>query len=228
MSAVHELGLGEQFYKQQAQQSLLSCWELPGTVTRLWHAGMAAPHPWPASLLQVALALIEPGESFAVHGENEEALAAYVASLTGARHRPAYAARWVLAYPYTKEFDVWSLPRIVSNTRRAMTLVVVCRLVVEPGLQAATGEAMESGIVLALRGPGIPWQRALIVDRTAADFLLLFAARQGDHPLGIDVVLVDAAGQVAALRRTTCCRPVGSPGGIMATPREKDAPLEVM
>ena len=67
----------------------------------------------------------------------------------------------------------------------------------------ATVGSVDSGGSLVIRGPGIPGSRALAVDGFGPDLQALFAERNREVPLGIDLVLVAPDGRFACLPRYT-------------------------
>jgi alpha-D-ribose 1-methylphosphonate 5-triphosphate synthase subunit PhnH len=53
-----------------------------------------------------------------------------------------------------------------------------------------------------LQGPGVPGERPLILNASNADFFQEIQAINAEFPLGVDLFLTDAAGNLAAIPRS--------------------------
>lgn len=69
--------------------------------------------------------------------------------------------------------------------------------------ELATGQGDPAALTLRLTGPGIQTEHWLSIKGLEVSELALFQATRAHFPLGIDIFLVDRAGRVAGLPRTT-------------------------
>jgi alpha-D-ribose 1-methylphosphonate 5-triphosphate synthase subunit PhnH len=171
---------------------LLDAMARPGTVRQLPVAAEGAPlNPWLAAVL---LTLLDHEVGLAVEPFlNAEAVERYVRQRTAARQVSVAQADFVVAA--WDSLDPALPPRLRQGTLEypndSATLVILV-----PPLGADTG------VRLGLAGPGVP---VGFETRIAGLTPALLAARDdaAEYPCGIDLILIDPSGQVAALPRST-------------------------
>lgn len=201
------------FYLQAAFRALLDATARPGEVAELPRADEAcAADAAEAGLLAptvtVADVLLDAATSVAVAGQDTEA-ARVISRRTHALGAPVETAPYVLL-PCSVRGDeasaaVASLtPGNLLDPQLGATCVVECSALVGAGpdgsrVGSSSGEAAASA--WRLTGPGI--KDAALVECDRADVLLARIGRADEFPCGIDLVLVDRAGHVVAIPRTT-------------------------
>lgn len=170
----------------------------PGLVGDLAGAFGAAPGtppgdpglPVAAAPLLVLSDLLCPVAAMPADPEAADEVAA-VAALTHAPIVPHRDARLVLALREPARADLMELPR--GTAWAPHTAALLC---------LAVGRLGEGPRLLRLRGPGIDGSRDLPV-AGLGDEALAARADALAYPLGFDILLIDAAGRVAGLPRTT-------------------------
>jgi alpha-D-ribose 1-methylphosphonate 5-triphosphate synthase subunit PhnH len=171
---------------------LLDALSRPGTVhalpTGLVDVDVPAAVLVPLALadLEVALAVLEPaGPDWA----------GALRAATGARAVESERADLVLALRAPRPDEVRGLRR--GTTDRPD---LACRLVL------ACDHVGQGGTVLELTGPGVDGSASLAVDGVPVETLEALVAVNRRFPVGVDTFLVDTAGQVAGLPRSTTVR----------------------
>ena len=180
---------------QRLFRLVLDAMAWPGKVNPLPPSGLRPPPPWPSGLVQVARTLLDAQVAFAAVGVGDEALTRYLALNTGARVVAPDRADYVLAGRPFERLDVAGLSAgTLAAPEGGATLLVAA-------------ETLENGPArLRLSGRGVPGERVLALDEPTARLLVRVAAREDEYPLGLDAIVVDACGRVAALPRTTRIR----------------------
>jgi alpha-D-ribose 1-methylphosphonate 5-triphosphate synthase subunit PhnH len=140
----------------------------------------------------VALTFLDHEVTFCAVGSEAEEARQRIAGATGARIVPAAEADFAL----------------ISGGDSGGTLARLKRGTLERPESGATAvyavERLDSGpLTLELSGPGIPGERRLGVEGLPATEVRAFRESRADYPLGVDVYLVDEAGRVAGLPRST-------------------------
>ncbi len=209
---LHDPDFDEVREAQVVFRKVLDAMAWPGKVIALPRATVRPPQPWPASVVQVARTLLDNKVTFAVHGENSEALSRYLTVNTGSAQAPANEAGFVFAQPTIDGLAIWNLNAgTLLSPDDSATLVLACRTLSDPehspALRAAGPDESTDRdsvpVAICLRGRGIRGQRTIVVDQRACRVLQELAAMEHEYPLGIDVILADEAGHVAGLPRTT-------------------------
>jgi alpha-D-ribose 1-methylphosphonate 5-triphosphate synthase subunit PhnH len=183
---------------------LLDAMARPGTVRQLPVAARDAPvNPWLAAAL---ITLLDHEVSLAVEPfEGADALELFVRQRTAAAWAKADDADFAVAASDTLDP---SLPLRLRQGTLAYPNDSATLLILVPSLDQSAEEMTAPGVTLSLAGPGCPaGHRAQIAGLTPA----LFEARDevAEYPCGIDLILVDPKGQVAALPRSTAIQVVG-------------------
>lgn len=178
---------------------LLDTLARPGLI-RVLPAGLLPFSVPPALVLPLALA--DLGTGFSVVG-GDEASAAWCRDIvrlaTDALHTDPYGADLAVLLAA----DPAALAALRGGTEEAPEVAVKLAVQVED---------LHSGAVARLDGPGVPAPLETTTGVPAA-FLEALAARNAAPPSGIDTWIVDRAGRVLGLARTTRVQPVGGERG---------------
>lgn len=176
---------GEVLESQRVFRRLLEATARPGVLIAL---PPASAEPETA----VLRALLDHEVSFGVVGGAEEE-AEGIRLTTGARGGPARRADFVLVRGGDSGGEVAKMKRgtLWEPHLGATAIYAVGRL-------SARGP-----VTLALSGPGVEGSRTLGVDGLAASEVGCILESRADYPMGVDVYLVDGAGLVGALPRST-------------------------
>jgi len=197
---------------QKTFRTLLDCTARPGTVgsTARELELLDIDFPFNKDLLLLGLTLLDAETSFCVVEDPVTEGARVMSQLTYARQVPATEAAFIFL-PHTG-FD-GNAPVLAETLTRAQrgslidpqhgaTVIVETAVILDPD---ATDAARWS-----LYGPGIEHTATLALDnRDLPRLRRVFAARTeacGEFPLGIDLILVDNAGRIVCLPRTTQMR----------------------
>ena len=191
---------------QRAFRCVLDAFAHPGTVHRLAPApeNPASPVALDASLELVVRLFVDQAVTFCVADSESDAVAAYLTSETHARRVSLRDADFVVvparADAQTASEAVAEACRgtLVSPEKGATLLMGCARLADVP----ESGEVTEPAVhVVALQGPGVEHENRFAVDRV--DWLRSRDARGDEFPCGIEIVLVDPAGRVVAVPRSS-------------------------
>jgi alpha-D-ribose 1-methylphosphonate 5-triphosphate synthase subunit PhnH len=188
---------------QRTFRVLLEAMARPGTLMRVPEADPRCPEPTHAPLAAVLLTLIDHEVSFAVvpavgDGLVADRLTRYLTEMTGSRAVAPEAADYVLALGALPPGIILGLKRgIPAYPDESATLLVAV-----PSLIDAHGP------LVALAGPGVRMGRTARLDGLTAGDLAELAIANAEAPLGIDVILADAAGSLLCLPRSTRLTPV--------------------
>ncbi|MDU1908296.1 MAG: phosphonate C-P lyase system protein PhnH, partial [Eggerthella sp.] len=186
----------------------------PGTVHRLVPApeNPASPVALDASLELVVRLFVDQAVTFCVADSESDAVAVYLTSETHARRAPLRDADFVVvparADAQTASEAVAEACRgtLVSPEKGATLLMGCARLAGVP----ESGEVTEPAVhVVALQGPGVERENRFAVDRV--DWLRARDARGDEFPCGIEIVLVDPEGRIAAVPRSSSARRLADP-----------------
>ena len=186
---------------QRAFRCVLDAFAHPGTVHQLVPApeNPASPVALDASLELVVRLFVDQAVTFCVADSESDAVAVYLTSETHARRAPLRDADFVVvparADAQTASEAVAEACRgtLVSPEKGATLLMGCARLAGVP----ESGEVTEPAVhVVALQGPGVERENRFAVDRV--DWLRARDARGDEFPCGIEIVLVDPEGRIAA------------------------------
>jgi alpha-D-ribose 1-methylphosphonate 5-triphosphate synthase subunit PhnH len=189
---------------QRTFRVVLDVMARPGTVQRLPVAAGDAPvNPWLAAVL---VTLLDHEVSLAVEAfPGAEGVAQYARQRTAVPLVPAERADFVVA--------AWDhldpqLPTRLRQGSLAYPNDSATLLILVPTLDQSVGD----GLLLALAGPGVPSGHTVRIGGLTP---ALFEARDdaAEYPCGIDLILVDPDGQIAALPRSTAIRVADAPEG---------------
>ena len=204
---------------QRAFRCVLDAFAHPGTVHRLAPApeNPASPVALDASLELVVRLFVDQAVTFCVADSESDAVAAYLTSETHARRVSLRDADFVVvparADAQTASEAVAEACRgtLVSPEKGATLLMGCARLADVP----ESGEVTEPAVhVVALQGPGVEHENRFAVDRV--DWLRARDARGDEFPCGIEIVLVDPEGRIAAVPRSSSARRLADPASDLA------------
>ncbi len=191
---------------QRAFRSVLDAFARPGTVQSIELApgNPARPAALDAALEAATRLFVDQAVTFCVADSETDATTAYLTSETHARRAPLRDADFVVvparADAQTAREAVAEACRgtLTSPEKGATVLMGCARLAAVP----EDGQVAEPAVhVVALRGPGVERENRFAVDR--ADWLRARDARGDEFPCGIEIVLVDPDGRVAAVPRSS-------------------------
>jgi alpha-D-ribose 1-methylphosphonate 5-triphosphate synthase subunit PhnH len=182
---------------QRGFRAMLGALARPGTVLRMPAAPQVAPGVDPR-LAQIAHVLLDREVTFAT--VDAAPLAQYLSTATGSRWVDAETADYVFACGAS---PLGALARLQVGTPEFPEAGATVVLSVEV-LCAAPAGARGMGVVLS--GPGIESETGVGIDGLHRENLETFARRNADYPLGIDMFLVSALGDVLGLPRTVRLR----------------------
>jgi alpha-D-ribose 1-methylphosphonate 5-triphosphate synthase subunit PhnH len=206
LRAISELGVSLEPVRdtQMTFRVLLDAMARPGTVRQLPVAARGAPvNPWLAAVL---VTLLDHEVTLAVEPfAGSDALERFVRQRTSAGPAPAERADFVVAS--CEALDP-GLPLRLDQGSLAFPNDSATLVVLVPTLD----QSEATGLRLALAGPGVPAGHELRVGGLPAPF---FEARDlaTEYPCGIDLILVDPAGRVAAIPRSTAIEVAERPEG---------------
>lgn len=197
------LGLGSDpafdpvFDSQRTFRALLDAMARPGEIRQLPTIPLQL-ETWPAAIALIGLTFLDPLTSFAVVGEGAVDLTAYLQRNTSAPTLMVGAAEWLFARaadPVTPTLLEQLNPGTLTQPELGSTAVLL--------VEAISAVPVDGATQMTLRGPGI--KESLSVSVQGLSSLTLEARNRmtSGFPLGIDLFLVDPAGQVLALPRTT-------------------------
>lgn len=179
-------------------RAVLDAMARPGRLGRLPVADARCPVAGCAPLAALLLTLLDHEVTFAVvpaAGDHALAdrLSDYLTVVTGSRPAPLDRADYVVALGGLAPGCLERLKRgTLTYPDASATLLILV-----PSLTAGRG------LPAALAGPGVPSETVVqLAGLTPADLVAL-AEVNAEFPLGVDVVLVDAAGAVVGLPRST-------------------------
>lgn len=179
---------------------LLDVMARPGTVRALPVAARDAPgNPWLAAAL---ITLLDHEVSLAVQPfAGSDQIELFVRQRTAVARATAENADFVVAS--ADALDA-SLPMKLRQGTLAYPNDSATLVILVPSLDQAgsADQAGTDGLLLALAGPGVPTGHTF---RVAGLTPALFEARDevAEYPRGIDLILIDPSGRVAALPRST-------------------------
>jgi alpha-D-ribose 1-methylphosphonate 5-triphosphate synthase subunit PhnH len=191
---------------QRTFRVVLDAMARPGTVKQLPVAARDAPvNPWLAAVL---VTLVDHEVSLAVEPfDGADLLERFVRQRTAVASASAERADFVVAA--SDRLDP-SLPLRLRQGTLAYPNDSATLLILVPTLDWAA--SADDRVGLSLSGPGVPSGHVFTVAGLAP---ALFEARDeaAEYPCGIDLLLVDPSGRVAALPRSTAIQIVGTAEG---------------
>lgn len=183
---------------QGTYRTLVSAMAFPGTVRDLkaFSTKISEDHGVPPMALLLGLTLLDAEVSFSLYAGTEEATSgsrSALSEITGSRAvsdgaPAAYVFVLGAETPISEAFATAPIGTLEDPHRGATIL-----------LEVAFGNA---GVDLELTGPGIPKRQTITVNRMP-DWIEARKEKNREYPLGVDLILFDAGGHVAALPRTT-------------------------
>lgn len=180
---------------QAVFRALMSATASPGTIRDIGATSerLDADSPIPRPMLAIAMTLLDAETSFCLRSSpGAEFAEAAISRITSARPTSAGEADYVLSIE-----DGQGLAESIAAARGG-TLV-------DPHMGAtiiALSERLAAGSALELSGPGIAY-RAFLDAGLGDEWIEARAEKNREFPLGIDMLIVDRGGRVAALPRTT-------------------------
>ncbi len=185
------------YSSQRLFRQLLDCMARPGKIAELrgFEGG-------PRDFLYVgalALTLLDGETTFAAPEPGWEEFVSFCKFYTGSR----------LVAPEQADFVFISGVQPVPELRQVCrgnllfpdqgATVICCVNAIYPGAFQPAGE----GIVLRLRGPGVPGEQELTVAGLARENLACLEELNSEFPLGVDTILVSLQGQLACIPRSS-------------------------
>lgn len=202
------------FYLQRAFRALLDAFAHPGEVEELNGSAVGAEADAQAaglfpSTIVVVDVLLDAATTVAVAGEGaaacERVLTRRTHVLTAAADEAAYAVVPLDVTGDEARAFVCSLtPGTLLDPHLGATCVVECATLLgrdAAGAQTGSAAGAQQVCTCGLSGPGIATTASFSCDRV--DVLEARATRADEFPCGIDIVLVDKAGHVVAVPRTS-------------------------
>lgn len=191
---------------QRAFRTVLDAFAHPGTVHEMvpGSENPTRPASLDASLELLARLFVDQAVTFSVADTEADAAACYLTSETHARRVALRDADFVVV---PARADVQTACEAVAEACRgtllspekgATVLMGCARLADVPEDGSVTEPAVH---VVALRGPGVEDVNRFAVDR--ADWVRAREARGDEFPCGIEIVLVDPAGHIVAVPRSS-------------------------
>ncbi len=179
---------------------LLDAMARPGTLHHLPAADPDAPVPHTGPLAAIAQTLLDHEVSFAVvprpgdtSDDDGDRFAAYLTLVTGSHAVAPIDADYI--------FALGALPAGLPATLRTGVPAYPDESATMIALVPAF--AAQIGVTVTLAGPGVaPGTRITVPGLTPADLASL-AAANAEPPLGVDLILIDPAGTVVCLPRST-------------------------
>lgn len=172
------------FDSQRVFRCLLQAASNPGKLFAL---------PWEISVEAVAQTLLDHEVSFCAVGAQMSGMQERVSAATGASVVPLPEADFALISGEGARGEVLNLKRgtLEQPERGATVIYAVERLLTDGPL------------TIRLSGPGVPGERTLGVEGLSASEVEAIRESRTGYPLGVDVYLLDEAGRVAGLPRST-------------------------
>ena len=191
---------------QRAFRSVLDAFARPGTVQSIELApgNPARPAALDAALDAATRLFVDQAVTFCVADSETDATAAYLTSETHARRAPLRDADFVVVparadAQTAREAVAEACRGTLASPEKGATVLMGCARLAEVPEDSQVAEPAVH--VVALRGPGVERENRFAVDR--ADWLRARDARGDEFPCGIEIVLVDPDGRVAAVPRSS-------------------------
>jgi len=175
--------------EQRTFRAMLSAMSMPGTVEVLEDANAADPS---SVLVAIAQSFLDHEVTFHVATNGAATLEDAILRRTGARTAPLDRAGYVFAdATHAQRAVEQAVEGPLEEPEYSATVVIRCD-------QVGAGD-----LALRLSGPGVDGESVLRVSGLDAAVIEARNARTGPFPTGIDLLLVDAAGRIAGLPRST-------------------------
>ncbi|NPV30281.1 MAG: phosphonate C-P lyase system protein PhnH [Firmicutes bacterium] len=185
------------YSSQRVFRQLLDCMARPGKIAEL-RGGEGESGDF-LYVVALALTLMDEETTFATLGPGWEEFVSFCKFYTGSRPAAPEQADFVFI-----DGDRPG-PELIQVRRGNLLFpdqgaTVICRVnAIYPGAFQSAGE----GIVLRLRGPGVPGERELTVAGLARENLACLEKLNSEFPLGVDTILVSVQGQLACIPRSS-------------------------
>lgn len=200
---------------QRAYRALVQASASPGTIVNVGdeasRVDLDAPLARP--LLLLAIMLIDAEVGFCMCSTREESDAALIAQLTYSRSVPVAHANFIIVptgdSSSHEDRIAWTIARahvgtLLAPHTGATVIAEVTELTAAAAITRGNGSvtSTDRATCLELTGPGIPTSCRVIVSG-ASNWLGARAQANMEYPLGVDMILVTAAGELVSLPRTT-------------------------
>lgn len=198
---------------QRAFRQVMNAFARPGTVGAIdGYARVGQPSRLPACFETALRLFVDQAVTYCVIGADARAQAEWITLQTHAHAVPAAEADFLLVPDAAdaearREAIAAAGAGSLEEPERGALVIVACVVV---SADEAPGLAR-----VEVEGPGVDGRAAFYVDRT--DWAHARAARGDEYPCGIELLLVDEDGNVAAIPRTTRVVPSeegGAPWGM--------------
>lgn len=191
---------------QETFRSVLDAFAYPGTVHRIEVApdNPARPAALCAALESVVRLFVDQAVTFAVADVEPDALAAYVAGESHASRASVRDAAFVIVparadASTAAEAVLESCCGTLMAPEKGATLLMGCTRIV--GSAAACERTDPAMFAVEVRGPGVRDVNRFAVDRIG--WAEVREARKDEFPCGVEMVLVDPAGNMVAVPRSS-------------------------
>lgn len=185
------------FDAQEHYRLLLDCMARPGEVRTLTAPVVHPPVGIHASAALVGFALLNADASFYAAGPGGEAVASYLRENTDGVPRDVSEADFIF---------------MAGETAEAAALIDRVRVGTLPYPEGGATivlsvASLEKGeLTLLLSGPGVATENALYISGLHIDILEAVQQQNEEFPLGIDLILADPQGKIAAIPRSSRVR----------------------
>lgn len=202
------------FRLQSGFRSLLDASSHPGELTDLQ---MLAPDAVDeghriglfAQTLTLCDVLLDGQTTVSVAGERRDAIARELSRRAHATVRPLAEAAFCIIPVGTDDMDAAAAiaalqPGTLAAPHEGATCLIECATLIAPdriGMRSGSSSGIGAPRAWRLSGPGIVGSISIACDRSASLDALL--ARNDEFPCGIDVVLIDGAGHLVSIPRST-------------------------
>jgi len=175
--------------EQRTFRAMLSAMSMPGTVEVLDDANLADAS---VVLVTTAQSFLDHEVTFHVATEGAAALEDAILRRTGARTASLDRANYVFAdATHARRVIDQAVEGPLEEPEQSATVIIRCA-------QVGAGD-----LALRLSGPGVDGEAVLRIGGLDAAVIEARNARTGPFPTGIDLLLVDAAGHIAGIPRST-------------------------
>ncbi|HWR29680.1 MAG TPA: phosphonate C-P lyase system protein PhnH [Negativicutes bacterium] len=193
MNSVIESSFDKVFDTQKIFRVLLDVMARPGTMQELVLPPLNAPRGFHRHTAAIAFTLLDEATTFGLIPYNEE-WERYIRLNTGACREENCRADYLIVqggnvWPECERFNRGSL----ASPEKSSTLIV--------NVESITEEA-QAETALLLKGPGIEATNRVGLRGLHERNIQAVKELNNEFPLGVDVILVDAAGKVCALPRS--------------------------
>lgn len=166
-------------------------------------------NPLPPCFEMVVRTLVDQAVIYAVRGSRCDEVSRFMALQTHSHEVPIAEAQYLLVpdlanSAYCREVISQANPGTLIAPEKGATVFVACSGLAGMRIPSEdTTDVLQDGVSyrVMIEGPGIKDTHTFFVDRI--DWAEARKARSDEYPCGIDIILVDEAGHVVAIPRTT-------------------------